>query len=122
MHLVHQNNETEEYAVVAVFIELGEENDAFAPVWDHLPAEETAESTATGTMINAATLLPSDLTVSRYTGSLTTPKCSEGVIWSVLSTPVQMSASQIQSFTDIYSGNNRPTQPLKDHVVQMSAP
>jgi carbonic anhydrase len=123
MHLVHQNQADQSLAVVGVFIEEGSENAAFAPVWSHLPAEEMDEAIATGTTINAAALLPAEQTVYRYSGSLTTPRCSEGVTWSVMNTPIQMSAAQLAAFTSIISGNNRPLQPLKDQgLVVNDAP
>jgi carbonic anhydrase len=125
MHLVHQSD-AGDLAVVGVFFEQADiDNAAFADVWGYLPElmEHDAEVAST-TRINAANLLPEQHSLYRYTGSLTTPTqptpCREGIIWSVLNTPVQLSAQQISAFTQIYSGNNRPTQALKDHVVQVS--
>lgn len=120
LHLVHQSPADESLAVVGVFVEEGAENAAFAPVWSHLPPEETEGAIATGATVNATGLLPTERTLYRYRGSLTTPHCDEGVIWSVMSAPIRMSASQIAAFTDIFSGNNRPLQPLLDQEVQVS--
>lgn len=117
MHLVHQNAK-KELAVVGVFITEGAENAAFAPIWENLPGEETKE-TATGMMINATELLPSNQAVFRYGGSLTTPPCSENVLWSVVETPVEMSAQQIEAYTDIFEGTNRPVQPLNERDLQL---
>jgi len=111
MHLVHIDDEGR-LAVIGVFIIEGEENEAFAPVWDHLPAEKIDNPIDTGTSFNADSLLPEEQTIYRYNGSLTTPPCSEGVLWSVMTEPVEMSAEQIAAFTDIFDGNNRPIQPL----------
>ncbi len=61
------------------------------------------------------TLLPENMNRWRYNGSLTTPPCSEGVNWNVLSTPTFMSRSQIASF--LYDGNARPTLPINDRDV-----
>lgn len=120
LHLVHQSAADERLAVVGVLVEEGAENAALAPVWSHLPPQETEEVIATGTTVSAADLLPAERTLYRYRGSLTTPGCYEDVVWSVMSTPIQMSASQITAFTDIFSGNNRPPQPLLDQDVQVS--
>ena len=117
MHLVHADADGN-LAVVGVFIAEGAENAAFTPVWDNLPAEET-EAIATGMMVNATDLLPAEQTIYRYNGSLTTPPCSEGVLWSVMESPVEMSAAQISLFTDIFEGNNRPLQPLNDRDLQL---
>ena len=39
-------------------------------------------------------------------------RCSEGVKWIVLTTPIQMSVAQIATFKAIIHDNNRPVQPL----------
>lgn len=117
MHLVHKNADGN-LAVVGVFIAEGAENSAFTPVWEHLPEEETGIMT-TGATVQLASLLPADQTVYRYGGSLTTPPCSEGVLWSVMSSPVEMSAEQIAAFTEIIAGNNRPLQPLNVRELEL---
>lgn len=117
MHLVHKNA-AGDLAVVGVLIAEGSENSGFAPVWAHLPEEENG-ITATGATVQLASLLPADQTVFRYSGSLTTPPCSEGVIWSVMQTPVEMSAEQIAAFTEIIEGNNRPVQPLNVRTLEL---
>ena len=55
--------------------------------------------------------------VYHYSGSLTTPPCSEGVQWYVRRTPTQLSRSQIAAFTAVYNHNNRPVQALNDRTV-----
>ncbi|MCB8967385.1 MAG: carbonic anhydrase family protein [Ardenticatenaceae bacterium] len=117
MHLVHADANGN-LAVVGVFVTQGAENTAFTAVWDNLPAEET-DAVATGMMVNAAELLPADQLFYRYNGSLTTPPCSEGVLWSVMAAPIEMSAEQIAAFTTIFDGNNRPLQPLNDRDLQL---
>ncbi|MCP4358533.1 MAG: carbonic anhydrase family protein [Chloroflexi bacterium] len=117
MHLVHTDADGN-LAVVGVFIAEGAENAAYTPVWDNLPSEKT-EAIATGMSVNAVDLLPAEQVVYRYNGSLTTPPCSEGVLWSVMESPVEMSAQQITAFTDIFEGTNRPVQPLNDRDLQL---
>ena len=117
MHLVHADAE-DNLAVVGVFVTEGEENPAFAPVWADLPVEET-EAQVTGMLVNAVDFLPTEQVFYRYNGSLTTPPCSEGVLWSVMAAPVEMSAEQIAAFTTIFEGNNRPLQPLNDRELEL---
>jgi len=62
-------------------------------------------------------LLPHSLKSYRYDGSLTTPPCSEGVKWIVMTSPIQLSAEQIGRFTALIKGNNRPVQPLNNRVT-----
>lgn len=115
MHLVHKNA-AGKLAVVGILIAEGKENAAFSPVWENMPAEET-EAIDTGASINALDLLPADTLVYRYSGSLTTPPCSEGVLWSVMQSPVEMSAAQIAAYTSIFEGTNRPIQALNERVL-----
>jgi carbonic anhydrase len=53
----------------------------------------------------------------RYSGSLTTPPCSEGVSWFVMTSPIQLSADQIAAFESVHEGNNRPVQPLNTRTL-----
>ena len=121
MHLVHGSEEGN-LAVVGLLIEKGSHNFAFDPVWAHLPAApgETQHITvdvdprfmlsANGQVEDIA---PSYLdSCYRYDGSLTTPPCSEDVKWIVLTTPIEMSETQIAAFKAIIHDNNRPVQPL----------
>lgn len=115
LHIVHKS-EDGKLAVVGLLLETGEANPAFEPLLAHLPAEKSAEADA-GVKINAADFLPSERTTYRYAGSLTTPPCSEGVSWLVMTTPVQMSAEQLGALTSIFEGNNRPVQPLNTRTL-----
>ena len=111
MHLVHKS-EDGTLAVIGVLIKSGSINTAFNPFWDHLPSVPGESKQIESVILNAYDLLPSRKHTYRYIGSLTTPPCSEGVKWFVLTTPVEMSESQIAAFKAIMSGNNRPVQPL----------
>ena len=115
MHLVHTTADGD-VAVVAVLIKEGERNDAFAAIWDFLPTEENKKLEAERT-VDAARLLPIDHTYFRYRGSFTTPPCTEGVLWMVLTTPVELSAERIAAFRKIIDGNNRPVQPLNGREI-----
>jgi carbonic anhydrase len=68
-------------------------------------------------MVNVDDLLPKNLSAYSYDGSLTTPPCSEGVKWFVLTTPVRVSAEQIAAFRAVVHDNNRPVQPLNARTV-----
>jgi carbonic anhydrase len=121
MHLVHVSS-AGELAVIGVFIEEGEHNAAFEPVWSNMPTEPGTETLIEHVQVNIDDMLPSDTTSWRYQGSLTTPPCSEGVRWIVLETPIQLDAAQVKQFRDVFTGNNRPTQPLNDRSVVTDSP
>lgn len=119
LHLVHKNA-LGQLAVVAVFLEEGDENLALKPVWDHLPATEQP-ATATGTSINAGDFLPAGHTTYRYDGSLTTPPCTEGVTWLLMTEPVTLSEAQITSLQDVIHENARPLQVLNGRELRIDS-
>lgn len=116
MHLVHKS-EDGRLAVIGVLIESGRTNPAFAAFWQYLPSVPGESEEIKDVTLNVLDLLPSAKHTYRYTGSLTTPPCSEGVKWFVLTTPIEMSYSQIAAFKAILYGNNRPVQPLNDREL-----
>jgi carbonic anhydrase len=63
------------------------------------------------------TMIPEDLSVYRYMGSLTTPPCSEGVNWHVASTPVEASAEQIAALREALGPSARSLQPQGTRLV-----
>lgn len=115
MHLVHKNDEGQ-LAVIGVFLNKGAENAALKPVWENLPVEAGSKKDAES-QVNAIDLLPAVQTTYRYSGSLTTPPCTEDVSWFVMSNPVELSEGQIVAFAQIYHGNNRPVQPSNNRKI-----
>lgn len=116
-HLVHRNSQGQ-LAVVAVLFQIGQENAALKPVFAHLPAHEGGTE-GLGAPIDLSALLPADRAYYSFTGSLTTPPCSEEVRWHVLRSPVTLSRAQWSAFTALYSMNARPVQPLNDRQVTL---
>jgi carbonic anhydrase len=116
MHMVHRAY-SGDLAVVGVLIELGRHNDAFEPVWANLPRTKGVETHYEHVMVDVDALLPASRTSYRYDGSLTTPPCTEGVKWIVLTTPIELDAAQIATFTSLIHDNSRPLQPLNDRLV-----
>jgi carbonic anhydrase len=120
MHLVHKV-ESGKLAVIGVFIEEGAHNAAFDPIWNNLPNQKGVETHYPSVNVDVDRLLPASRASYRYDGSLTTPPCSEGVRWIVMTTPIQLSPEQIKAFTAIIHDNNRPTQPLNGRPVLTEA-
>jgi carbonic anhydrase len=116
MHLVHKSADGK-LAVIGVFIEEGAHNAAFDPIWANLPTSKGVENHFQNVMVDVDDLLPAAKTSYRYDGSLTTPPCSEGVKWIVMTTPIQLDAQQIAAFRAVINGNNRPVQPLNGRSV-----
>lgn len=116
MHVVHAN-EQGDLAVLGVAIEAGEHNEALDPIFNNLPQDLSAPTEIVGVTVNLADVLPEELAAWRYAGSLTTPPCSEGVAWHVLSTPIEASLEQIGAFEGIFDNNFRPAQALNERSV-----
>ena len=66
----------------------------------------------------SASLLPADLASRRYAGSLTTPPCSEGVRWVVLTDRIEISAELFEAIHQRLHGNARPVQDRNDRPIQ----
>lgn len=118
-HFVHKS-EAGELAVVAVLMEKGEKRPLIQAVFDNLPRVKQTPQRVPGISIDLNALLPENRSYYSFTGSLTTPPCSEGVSWFVMKTPVPVSAEQITRFGKAYAMNARPVQPLNGRLVQVS--
>lgn len=119
VHLVHKDREGK-LVVVAVLVRNGRANPLIETLWNHLPNGKGVELVVANTQIDATTMLPPDRGYYTFTGSLTTPPCSEDVTWFVLRSPVQFSGQEIARFARIYPMNARPVQPLNGRVVEAS--
>ncbi len=115
LHFVHKN-EAGHLAVVGIMLVEGTTNASLRPILENIPVEAGREA-ALENLINASDLLPIEQTTYRYSGSLTTPPCTEGVSWFVMVNPVEISQEQITAFEQVYSRTNRPLQPLNNRQV-----
>ena len=115
-HLVHRSADRQ-LAVVTILLEAGAENATIQTLWDNLPSEEGIDTAVKGVTINVQAWIPPETAYNAYSGSLTTPPCSEGVQWIILRTPIAVSAAQLRTFTAIFPRSARPIQPLNDRVI-----
>ncbi len=116
VHLVHKSDDGA-LAVIGIMFEPGAENPVLASLWDHLPAEEGPEKIVERLIIHPNGLLPADRDHYAFSGSLTTPPCSEGVAWFVMRHPLTASGAQIAAFRKLFENNARPVQPLNGRTV-----
>ena len=117
-HLVHKNLEGR-LAVVAVLLEKGSAQPVVQSVWNNLPLEKGDEIAARAP-IDLNRLLPAERGYFTYMGSLTTPPCSEGVLWMVMKQPVPISGEQIDIFARLYPMNARPIQSASGRLIKES--
>ena len=118
VHLVHKNDEGQ-LAVIAVLLEKGSEHPLIQTLWNNMPLEKDMEVTP-AEAIDLMKLLPEIRSYWTYMGSLTTPPCTEGVLWMVMKQPLQVSPDQIAIFSRLYRNNARPVQPPNGRLIKES--
>jgi len=89
-------------------------------LWNNVPKEKEREETFEAVTISPAQLLPLGRTYFSFTGSLTTPPCSERVRWFVLKAPSTIGINQLIRFGSFYRANARPVQPINGRRVLVS--
>jgi carbonic anhydrase len=118
-HLVHKSK-AGKLAIVAVMLQAGKEQKLVRTLWNNLPLEQNRIVSKTEISIDPTQLLPATREYFTYSGSLSTPPCSEGVLWLVLKTPTQVSKEQAAGFGKIYRNNARPIQSANGRVIKES--
>jgi carbonic anhydrase len=115
-HFVHADSKGN-LTVIGVMFKEGAANQGLAKLWEQMPNEVSAPMSLKNRVI-ANDIMPENRDYYRFSGSLTTPPCSEGVRWIVLKTPLSASKEQIEQFKSaVKHSNNRPVQALNGRVV-----
>lgn len=118
-HLVHRDSNGN-LAVVGVMLTPGAEHPFIQALWNHLPLMTDDPVAPPDVQVDLNTLLPAQRQYFNFMGSLTTPPCSEGVLWFVMKQPVEVSPEQIAIFSRMYRNNARPIQPTNDRRIKES--
>jgi carbonic anhydrase len=115
LHFVHADKQGK-LAVLGVLMDEKAGASAFGNLWKEFPAKEggTAEITQP---IDLTKFLPGSREQYRYTGSLTTPPCTEGVKWAILKDSVPVSPEQVAQYKKMFTKTNRPIQSLNDRKL-----
>lgn len=116
MHLVHQDAKGH-ILVIAVMLEIGTDEPVFGKLWGWLP-EQIGREVSIPLNLSIADILPKNTRHFSYSGSLTTPPCTEGVQWIVLEEPILISQQDVNQFVRIIGHNARPIQPLGHRQIQ----
>ena len=119
MHLVHRDY-ANNLAVVAVLMERGPEHPSIQTLWNHMPLDTGLSVEPPNVAVDLARLLPERREYYTYMGSLTTPPCTENVLWMVFKEPILVSPEQIGIFARLYPYNARPIQPTYDRLIKES--
>jgi carbonic anhydrase len=115
VHFVHKSADGK-LAVVAILLKQGTAASPLAPVLTKLPAHGEKRTVE----VDLPALLPKSTRHFAYSGSLTTPPCSEDVQWIVMVTEDPVSKPEITSFQTEYEKNARPVQPLQGRTVDIA--
>ena len=117
VHLVH-TDDGGKLAEDAILLQQGEDSyPLIGELWNNLPKGKNKEEFLDNVRINLSQILPRDRSYYTFSGSLTTPPCSEDVTWFVLKNPATISVEEIERFSQLYRDDARPTQPLYDRIV-----
>ncbi len=115
LQLLHRNAKGE-LAAVALLLSRGERNPLLDPLFEAIDDQVDHIEPTLGPL-DLAGLLPTDRSGARYTGSLTTPPCTENVEWIVLSRPLTASPQQLASATSVVLESSRPVQPRNSRPI-----
>ncbi|WP_275555560.1 carbonic anhydrase family protein [Mixta sp. Marseille-Q2659] len=116
LHFFHANSQGE-LAVLAVMLTPGKTNPALDILLDVLPTTVHQEQALQQDMM-LEKRFPQDKHYYRFSGSLTTPPCTEGFICLVMKRPVEASHAQLARFARaLRNANNRPLQPLHGRQI-----
>ncbi len=110
VHLVH-GTATGDFAVLGVMFEEGDENPALAKILAGI------DGGSQNVAVDVRELVPENIDVYRYMGSLTTPPCTEGVNWHVADQVLEASPAQLAAFERILGQSARSMQPLNNRLV-----
>jgi carbonic anhydrase len=143
IHLVHWNSDyyanfteasdkPDGIAVVGILVQVGDPsfndlNPALGGLTDDFNNVLHEGDHYESTPFQVRSLLPSNRTYFRYSGSLTTPPCYQSVTWTLFQTPIYISQAQMDKFRTLLTENdvvldhnNRPIQPINNRVVYQS--
>ncbi len=107
VHFVHRNA-AGNLAVVGALMTAGRANAAFNKIVAAMPAKEGPAIKMAAADPNQ--MLPARRSYYQYSGSLTTPPCSEVVNWLLLREPIQVARADIDAFGKLFPMNARPAQ------------
>ncbi len=116
IHLVHRNDEGQ-LAVLGVLLEKGADHPLIQTLLNNLPLEQDTEM-APEEAIDPGKLLPENRAYWTYMGSLTTPPCTEGVLWMVMKQALQVGSEQVAIFSRVFRNNARPIQALNGRLIK----
>ncbi|MGB3561851.1 MAG: carbonic anhydrase family protein [Thermoanaerobaculia bacterium] len=117
-HFVHKSAGGR-LAVLGALVKEGEHLPLLDPILAALPDKPGDSRHLEDLDLEMSQLRPLPEEYFVYEGSLTTPPCSEGVLWIVLAEMREISPDQMAALTSHLHDNNRPVQPLGDRQLNL---
>lgn len=115
MHLVHQDSQGR-VLVLAVMLEADRDRPVLTKLWNWLP-DQIGKEVSIPLEFRLSDILPPNTHHYSYSGSLTTPPCTEGVQWIVLKDPIHIARQDVDRFVEIIGENARPIQRIGDREI-----
>lgn len=120
VHMVHKNKEGK-FAVVAVMAQENKESDETFDFLDKYLPSKVNDTVKVNDDFNINNVLPQNRTYYTYTGSLTTPPCTEEVQWFIFKNQIDVSIKMIKDLKKIMPANNfRNVQELNGRKIKES--
>ncbi|KAL4560891.1 hypothetical protein LXL04_033047 [Taraxacum kok-saghyz] len=126
LHMVHQSRHGK-IAVVAILYKIGRPDSFLSQLEPYLKALSSTK----GVEKSVGVIDPRDIKIGsrkyyRYIGSLTTPPCTENVIWTIVKKVRTVSRAQVRAIRkavhDESEANARPVQPSNNRRVKLYKP
>uniref|UniRef100_A0ACD5WMD3 Uncharacterized protein n=1 Tax=Avena sativa TaxID=4498 RepID=A0ACD5WMD3_AVESA len=127
LHMVHMSAD-DKAAVIGLLYEIGGRDDNFLHQLEPYlrSLAETKEKEVNAGVVDPWDARGDGQAYYRYMGSLTTPSCDEGVIWTVINRVATVSSDQLKLLTDaIHDGmemNARPLQKVNGRDISLFYP
>ncbi|UQB42954.1 carbonic anhydrase family protein [Thiomicrospira microaerophila] len=115
IQLFHRDGEGRQL-IISVLVQEGRAHPSLATILSHLPKEKDTLNLVEDLNFNPVRFLPDNKNFYRYLGSLTTPPCTEGVVWIVFKQPIDASIRQLLTFHQLIGDNSRPIQALNGRL------
>ncbi|KAJ9698068.1 hypothetical protein PVL29_007261 [Vitis rotundifolia] len=126
IHMLHETP-SGETAVVGIMYKIGRADSFLSTITDHLEAlsDSTDQEREVG-VVDPRHIKIGSRKYYRYMGSLTTPPCTEGVIWTIVNKVRTVTREQVNllrvAVHDESGSNARPTQPINRRSVHFYRP
>jgi len=117
IEFIHKSKDNQ-LAIVSRMVVPGRPDRTLRKLLEHLPMQAGESKPLPKNALRNTELKKKFANYYRYSGSSTSPPCSEGVYWFIMKQPMTISKKQYEKFkTAIKQDNNRPLQPLNARMI-----